>query len=191
MIIGGDDTPAPPASDLWSSDVRFTLTKSVCKTSEFGDSTAGCHGDEVSWEMQVGKQARPDDYVAWKSYLGHKVISESSASKEADRVVTVLVVHHYIRYCPVGGGRINKHPPHIKTPVIGYGPCKCRFGMMLAGVFFSIQKHLWGCAYGERADYTSLFWETFRYRISRKDSHVICQKNFSPQANIFQTPSTI
>ena len=58
MIIGGDDTPAPPASDLWSSDVRFTLTKSVCKTSEFGDSTAGCHGDEVSWEMQVGKQAR-------------------------------------------------------------------------------------------------------------------------------------
>ena len=62
--VGGDDTPAPPASDLWSSDVRFTLTKSVCKTSEFGDSTAGCHGDEVSWEMQVGKQARPDDYVA-------------------------------------------------------------------------------------------------------------------------------
>ena len=58
MIIGGDDTPAPPASDLWSSDVRFTLTKSVCKTDEFGDSTAGCHGDEVSWEMQVGKQAR-------------------------------------------------------------------------------------------------------------------------------------
>ena len=45
MIIGGDDTPAPPASDLWSSDVRFTLTKSVCKTSEFGDSTAGCHGE--------------------------------------------------------------------------------------------------------------------------------------------------
>ena len=44
MIIGGDDTPAPPASDLWSFDVRFTLTKSVCKTSEFGDSTAGCHG---------------------------------------------------------------------------------------------------------------------------------------------------
>jgi len=58
MIIGGDDTPAPPASDLWSSDVRFTLTKSVCKTDEFRDSTAGCHGDEVSWEMQVGKQAR-------------------------------------------------------------------------------------------------------------------------------------
>ena len=104
MIIGGDDTPAPPASDLWSSDVRFTLTKSVCKTSEFGDSTAGCHGDEVSWEMQVGKQAR--------------------------------------HYCPVGGGRINKHPPHIKTPVIGYGPCKCRFGMMLAGVYHSMQKHL-------------------------------------------------
>ena len=23
-----------------------------------GCSTAGCHGDEVSWEMQVGKQAR-------------------------------------------------------------------------------------------------------------------------------------
>ena len=45
-----------------------------------GCSTAGCHGDEVSWEMQVGKQAR----------------------------------HHY---CPVGGGRINKHPPHFKTPV--------------------------------------------------------------------------
>ena len=56
---------------------------------------------EVSWEMQVGKQAR--------------------------------------HYCPVGGGRINKHPPHIKTPVIGYGPCKCRFGTMLAGVFFSIK----------------------------------------------------
>ena len=81
MTIGGDDTPAPPASDLWSSDVRFTLTKSVCKTSEFGDSTAGCHGDEVSWEMQVGKQAR--------------------------------------HYCPVGGGRIIKHPPPFLFPLFG------------------------------------------------------------------------
>ena len=82
MIIGGDDTPAPPAGDLWSSDVRFTLTKSVCKTSEFGDSAAGCHGE--------------------RSELG-------DASRETSPTL----------YCPVGGGRINKHPPHFKTPVKG------------------------------------------------------------------------
>ena len=45
MRIGGDDTPAPLASDLWSFDVRFTLTKSVSKTDEFGDSAAGSHGE--------------------------------------------------------------------------------------------------------------------------------------------------
>ena len=60
MIIGGDDTPAPLASDLWSSDVRFTLTKSVCKTNEFGDSTAGCHG-ERSELGDASRETSPTD----------------------------------------------------------------------------------------------------------------------------------
>ena len=121
MIIGGDDTPAPPASDLWSSDVRFTLTKSVCKTSEFGDSTAGCHGE--------------------RSELG-------DASRETSP--TLL---------PSGRWQDNQTPTLfiLKLLYKRYALCKCRFGMMLAGVYYSIQKHLWGCAYRKRADYTSLF----------------------------------
>ena len=60
-----------------------------------GCSTAGCYGDEVSWEMQVGKQAR----------------------------------HHY---CPVGGGRIIKHPPsyYIVFCIISL----LSFGTLLASV---------------------------------------------------------
>ena len=56
-----------------------------------GCSTAGCHGDEVSWEMQVGKQARQT----------HRVCPQNSV-KIKKRT-----------HCPVGGGRIIKHPPCI------------------------------------------------------------------------------
>ena len=34
-----------------------------------GCSTAGCHGDEVSWEMQVGKQARPHYSSSMRFFL--------------------------------------------------------------------------------------------------------------------------
>ena len=120
MIIGKGDTPTFPASDLWSSDVRFTLTKSVCKTNEFGDSAAGCHGE--------------------RSELG-------DASRETSP--TLL---------PSGRWQDNQTPiAFVLKLLFGYASCKCHFGTMLAGVYHSIQKHLWGCAYRERADYTSLF----------------------------------
>ena len=59
-IIGKGDTPTFPASDLRSSDVRFTLTKSVCKTDEFGCSTAGCHG-ERSELGDASRETSPTD----------------------------------------------------------------------------------------------------------------------------------
>ena len=61
---------------------------------------------------------------------------------------------------PSGRWQDNQTPTTIFILLFGikwYASCKCRFGMMLAGVYHSIQKHLWGCAYRERADYTSLF----------------------------------
>ena len=72
-----------------------------------GCSTAGCHGDEVSWEMQVGKQAR------------HSLL-------------------------PSGRWQDNQTPTLfiLKLLYIRYALCKCRFGMMLAGVYYSMQKHL-------------------------------------------------
>ena len=71
-----------------------------------GCSTAGCHGDEVSWEMQVGKQAR------------HSLL-------------------------PSGRWQDNQTPTlFILKLLFGYASCKCHFGTMLAGVYYSIQKHL-------------------------------------------------
>jgi len=52
--------------------------------------------------------------------------------------VTVLVVHHYTRYCPVGGGRINKHPPCILkllllgTPLASVTLVRCLQGCIIA-----------------------------------------------------------
>ena len=72
-----------------------------------GCSTAGCHGDEVSWEMQVGKQAR------------HLLL-------------------------PSGRWQDNQTPTLfiLKLLYIRCALCKCHFGMMLAGVYYSMQKHL-------------------------------------------------
>ena len=71
-----------------------------------GCSTAGCHGDEVSWEMQVGKQAR------------HSLLP--SGRWQDNQTPTILL------YCIL----------HNKSPFFWYAPCKCCFGMMLAGGVF-------------------------------------------------------
>ena len=58
LTIGGDDTPAPPASTLWSSEKGLGRLSTHVRPCEFGDSTAGWCGDRnISWEMQVRKQA--------------------------------------------------------------------------------------------------------------------------------------
>ena len=67
-----------------------------------GCSTAGCHTANVtiSGEMQVGEQARQT----------HRVCPQNSV-KIKKRT-----------HCPVGGGRINKHPPHINSLIWGGTP---------------------------------------------------------------------
>ena len=42
--IGRGDAPTLPPSGLWSSEEGLGRLSTHCKTSEFGDSTAGCHG---------------------------------------------------------------------------------------------------------------------------------------------------
>ena len=64
--------------------------------------------NEVSWEMQVGKQAR--------------------------------------HYCPVGGGRIIKHPPHINSLFWG--------GTPLASV--TLVRCLQGCIIASKSTYGSV-----------------------------------
>ena len=147
-----------------------------------GCSTAGCHGDEVSWEMQVGKQARHTHYSSSMRFF---LMSFERGGQSGDCLGGSPL---WIMILPSGRWQDNQTPTlFILKLLFGYASCKYYFGTMLAGVYHSMQKHLWGCAYRNRADYTSLFWETFRYRIFRKEPHVNCQENFSPQANIPQT----
>ena len=57
----------------------------------------------------------------------------------------------------MGGGRINKHPPHIKTPVKGTTLARAVLGMAFAGVYYIMQNGLAGVQIGGRRDRISLF----------------------------------
>ena len=60
-------------------------------------------------------------------------------------------------YCPVGGGRIIKHPPHFKTPVKGTTLASAVLGMAFAGVYYIMQNGLAGVQIKGRRDRISLF----------------------------------
>ena len=73
----------------------------------------------------------------------------------------------------MGGGRINKHPPHIKTPVKGTTLASAVLGMAFAGVNCIMQNGLAGVQIGGRRDRISLFRKRVRtYCFSRIEFHV-------------------
>ena len=58
MTIGRGDAPTLPPSDLWSSEKGLGRLSTHVRPCEFGDSTAGCHGERnISKETQEWEQA--------------------------------------------------------------------------------------------------------------------------------------
>ncbi len=58
LTIGRGDAPTLPPSDLWSSEKGLGRLSTHVRPCEFGDSTAGCHGERnISKETQEWEQA--------------------------------------------------------------------------------------------------------------------------------------
>ena len=58
MTIGRGDAPTLPPSGLWSSEEGVVRLSTHVRPCEFGDSTAGCHGERnISQETQEREQA--------------------------------------------------------------------------------------------------------------------------------------
>ena len=58
----------------------------------------------------------------------------------------------------MGGGRINKHPPHINSLIWGGTTlASAVLGMAFAGVYYIMQNGLAGVQIGGRRDRISLF----------------------------------
>ena len=56
--IGRGDAPTLPPSGLWSSEEGVVRLSTHVRPCEFGDSTAGCHGERnISQETQEREQA--------------------------------------------------------------------------------------------------------------------------------------
>ena len=73
MTIGRGDAPTLPPSGLWSSEAGVGRLSTHVRPCEFGDSTAGCHGDRnISQETQEREQASqlPLRCIRATEYLG-------------------------------------------------------------------------------------------------------------------------
>ena len=58
MTIGRGDAPTLPPSGLWSSEKGVVRLSTHVRPCEFGDSTAGCHGERnISQETHAREQA--------------------------------------------------------------------------------------------------------------------------------------
>ena len=107
LTIGGDDTPAPPASTLWSSEKGLGRLSTHVRPCEFGDSTAGWCGDRnISWEMQVRKQAWPQ-----RTLRGERrrrvsiVVCAAHSSTGSKTIATKRGLHERAGPCPLGPSR--------------------------------------------------------------------------------------
>ena len=96
-------------------------------------------------------------------------------------MVTVLVVQ--TRTCPVGGGRIIKHPPHYYFFLFGYALCKCHFGTMLGGVFLSCKTTYGGVHIGIVLIIHHFFERHFATGFSKKILMSSVKKIFRPMHN--------
>ena len=152
MIIGGDDTPAPPASDLRSS------TTPVCVTT-----TRLNKGGERSWRVDVVRLV-----VTAMKWVGR--------CKSGNKPDT--------HYCPVGGGRIIKHPPHFKTPVKGTALASVTLVRCLQGCIIACKSTYRGVHMGIVLITHHFFERHFAIGFQKKILMSFAKKIFRPMAEL-------